>query len=288
MILSVFTSYPIPPRLKKISRLFGEDITYIAWNGKEYLTPTINNDLILDNQPGNNGIMKYFGIVGFRRLLKNTISHLKPELIVCRGWPSFFIVRSINCSTQIVYDVCDMPNKAIIRIIEGILIRKSDLVLLASRFYVNRYNLWNWHLYENRVTRQEIVSKEVSNKLRITFLGVIRYKEILKNLICACNHFPSIELVFWGFGNDYCEIDNYIKQTGSHAKLKGQYEEKDIPYIYSQSDIVWCAYPYRLKNVKSAISNKFFETIAYRTPGIFFQVYGTRHVSGRKRNRLRC
>ena len=270
MILSVFSSYPIPPRLIKISSLFDMDVIYISWNRKKYsLTP---NDKIVEeifDDSDASKIGQYFDIIRFRRFLKDKIKNYKPEIIVCRNWKTFLIARTIlTKNARMIYDVCDVPNHFLIRVIEKVFITKRTEIILASRFFKTYYKDTSVVL-ENRIAPMKMVPKHPSEKLRIMYLGVVRYTENLLNLIKACDLLEDVELNIYGYGNSLDAIREYKKLKNSKVIIHGEYKESDIPEIYSRNDVVWCAYPYRLSNVKIAISNKYFETLAFTTPGIF-------------------
>lgn len=271
MILSVFSSYPIPPRLIKISSLYGLDIRYISWNRKNYSLKkngSICETVFDDSKSGK--LLQYFDILKFRASIRSAVKREAPEVLICRNWKTFFIVRTIKTpGVKIVYDVCDVPNNKMIRRIEKHLINKNTEVILASRFFNEYYEKFNCKVYENRISDMERIEKKPGEKMRISFLGVVRYPDTLLNLIKACDGLDGLELSIWGYGNSVHEIKEYIDTHACKVALKGEYAEKDIPRIYSEADLIWCAYPYELDNVKIAISNKFFETIAFHTPGIF-------------------
>ena len=270
MILAVFSSYPIPPRLIKISGLFDQDVIYLSWNRKKYvLTP--NEEIVEEvfDDSHSSKVKQYFDIIKFRRFIIDRVRTYQPEIIICRNWKTFFITRTIFVrNTTIVYDVCDVPNHLLVRLVEKMFINKKTKIVLASRFFKPYYRR-NDLILENRIAAMKVMPKQPSNKLRIMYLGVVRYTENLLNLIKACDLLDDVELNIYGYGNSLEEIREYKKKMNSDVVLHGEYKESDIPEIYSKNDIVWCAYPYKLSNVKIAISNKYFETIAFTTPGIF-------------------
>ena len=270
MILSIFTSYPIPPRLIKISNLYDDDVKYISWNRKKYVLKSnfdINETVFDDSKRGK--IKQYTDIIKFRCLVKNQIEELKPQKIICRNWKTFLIIRTIKIKeSKIIYDVCDVPNHLFIRLLEKILISKRIDTILASRFFAPYYKK-NARILENRISTMIVKQKIETKKLRISYLGVIRYTENLINLIKACEKNDNVELYIYGYGDSLQAIYKYKETNSSKVILCGEFKENDIPEIYSKTDVVWCAYPYKLYNVKIAISNKFFETIAFKTPGIF-------------------
>ena len=266
-VLAVFSSFPIPPRLKKIAALFGDNIQYVSWNRKN--DPELNHHINTNEAIFTSKDAKFFNILRFRHFLKAIIRKEKPAFIICRHWHTYFIAKTIIGKYKIIYDVCDVPISRYIRSIEKKLISHNDVVVLASRFFRKFYNKCNTILLENRVNYQNKLEKSNSDKLRITFLGVIRYKDILKNLIDLCKEMKDIELTFYGYGPDLEALQAYANEKKASVQFKGAYTQSDLPSIYSVSDVIWAAYPSKNENVKLAISNKYFETLAFETPGIF-------------------
>ena len=57
----------------------------------------------------------------------------------------------------------------------------------------------------------------------------------------------------------------------SEVSFHGPYDYRNVPGVYSTLDLVWASYPAEDRNVKLAISNKFFESILFGVPGVFSQ-----------------
>jgi hypothetical protein len=282
-IVSITDSYPIHPRLEKISNYFSQahQEFFISWNREGHgVTPDYKNFIFNSRIGYGNRVKKLFLIFRFRGFVKEAIHAIQPEIIICRHWQMFFLVLSLRTNKKIVYDVCDIPNSKVIRLIENWLIRYARLVILASHFYEFLYNIDNKIILENRPLKSlnltnykkssYKIQKKDNSKLVITFLGKIRYYSILINLINAVKGNKELMLNFCGDGSDRARIKDYCEEHKIHnVNFYGKFCTRDIPFIYNNSDLIWCAYPSELKNVQLAISNKYFETLAYKKPGIF-------------------
>lgn len=106
------------------------------------------------------------------------------------------------------------------------------------------------------------------NKLKIGFVGFIRYKSIFNFAKVFCNNFPLCEFHFYGTfttsGNE--KLFSPLKEL-SNCFFHGKFTSPDdLPSIYSQIDLVLSAYDITSENVRYAESNKIYEAIFFETP----------------------
>jgi glycosyltransferase involved in cell wall biosynthesis len=158
--------------------------------------------------------------------------------------------------------------------IEKYSLRKVDIIIFASRFFVSEYQYFKKKIYilENKPLLNILNNKpakyhHITDKLKISFIGNIRYYEIMCNLITATEKLP-IEILFFGDGPDYSRLKSFAKYK-DNVYIFGKYEYEDIKCIYDLSDIIWAVYPNKDHNVKYAISNKFFESLLFKKPAFF-------------------
>lgn len=279
-IICISDSYPQHPRLEKVAEYFNQgldyQIAYILWDRTRTDLCNSNYNYIYKSRASyGKKIAKLFKLPGFSKYILRTIKKEKPEIIICRHWSVYFIVAFtyFGCA-KIVYDVCDMPSNRLIRFLEKLIVKKADSIVLASRFFREFYKSDNMLVLENRI-KKEIVKKpglkqKADDKFKLTYLGKIRYFPILKNLVESVTDNEKVELNFYGDGSDYEKLKMYCEQVNAgNVKFHGRYSQEDISEIYDEADLIWCAYPNDNFNVKYAISNKFFETVAFKVPGIF-------------------
>lgn len=281
-IICVSESFPQHPRLTKVAEFinydYNYDVNYILWDrNSDCKSMNENHHIFSSKIKYGNKIAKLFNIPLFIRFTVDIINKNKPKIVIFRNWSTFlFISLFINKKIYIIYDVCDMPNNKMIRKIEQRFIKKANQIVLSSRYFSNFYNSNNNNVIvlENRISKSIIelkkYEKKNTEKIRITFLGKIRYYSILKNLIDSSTTFEDIELHFYGDGPDFDKIKHYcLKYNFKYVYLHGKYLQSEISKIYFEADLIWCAYPNDKFNVKYAISNKFFETMAFKVPGVF-------------------
>lgn len=284
-ILALSDSYPVHPRLKKVSRYFGktETTTFFLWNrgDDEILGDRSETVFNLPSSLGNKW-KKALNLIRFRKAVKVHLSEFTYDLVICRHWQQLVLLSTIRNKQkyEIVYDVCDMPNNKWVRHLESRLINKTSIVVLASRFFILDYTskidelvvLENrsWSHFSKKKFVPTKVETPINVTIQLTFLGRIRYGEILARLIECVQKDHEISLNFYGTGPDESKLILLVNQLEiKNVYFHGEYIEEKIPNIYEKSDYIWAAYDNQLLNVKKAISNKFFETLTYQTPGIF-------------------
>lgn len=107
------------------------------------------------------------------------------------------------------------------------------------------------------------------NKIRIGFVGIIRYETILHFAKVVANDFPEIELHFYGIisrGDPYALEVEKLCESADNLFLHGAYESPgDLPNIYDNIDFVLSTYP-PIPSVIYAEPNKLYEAIYFRCP----------------------
>lgn len=286
-ILLIDTNYPINSRNQRIIdslRLqYGEiNVAIAAW--KREPKDLNDNNIYLFDCPVALGSAwkKLWNLFGFKKFLEKVIQEFAPKVIIASHWDSLILASLIKKKDQIlIYENLDMPsgNKKVLYILqklESFALSKVNAISYASRFFMPFYSgLKCEHiLLENKPLKSslefKIESQEQSDNLIVMFNGAIRYPDTMINLIKAIGNVPGIELLFYGYPVGIQgklildEADKY-----KNISYYGPYDYKDVPSLYNKADIVWAVYPSEDFNVRYAISNKFHESIAYETPGIF-------------------
>ena len=132
-VLLITNSYPIHPRLKKISKLYPNyEIKFLAWDRNNISKD--NTNFILKSDIGyRNRIKKVFAFIDFFNFIKKTIKEFNPDVVVTRYWDTMLVTSfAIDNGVKMHYDVNDMPTKKIFSFLEKIGIRKVEKIYLAS------------------------------------------------------------------------------------------------------------------------------------------------------------
>lgn len=113
-----------------------------------------------------------------------------------------------------------------------------------------------------------VPKKEISEGLRIGFVGFLRYVTIYNFAEVLCRNFPQHEMHFYGTGTVQSwneKFESLDKYPNCH--LHGAFKSPDdLPEIYSNLDLVLSTYNTNSVNVRYAEPNKIYEAIYFDTP----------------------
>lgn len=275
-------SIPINTRNQKIIDSFKKylpecDIHVITWN-RESIELSMDNNFHAYNRkaPYANASAKIKGMYGFRKFIGKNLKALRPDVIIASHWSNLILTSGFKESSQkLIYENLDIPTGGrFVRLISQFLeyrsLNKVDLIVHASRFFKELYPrdipqliLENKPLYNPSV--KEI---RVGNPLKISFIGNIRYKNILMNLVNSVKDDSRFELYFHGSGADLSALQSCCAGS-TNVYFTGKYEFSKVVSLYHQSDVIWAGYPNKDFNVVYAISNKFHESLYVGVPCIY-------------------
>lgn len=284
-ILLVDSSYPINTRNLKIINSLKEsymnsEISVVTWNRDRRLFNNEDGYYLYERMstPGKK-VLKLMNLWGYYRFIKKINQQNLYRIIIASHWDMLLLASFCKRKDQLlIYENLDIPtsyNKCILKVlqfVEKIGLKKTDLMILASRFFLPLYTnyLIKKVVLENKpINLPSVRMKENNAKfMKISYIGLVRYFDIMKILVDAVRNREGIELYIHGEGPD---LERLIEYAGSckNVVFTGRYEPTKIPELYLSSNVVWAAYPNKDYNVKYAISNKFHESIAYGVPCIY-------------------
>lgn len=286
-VLLIDSSYPINTRNKRLlvslkRYLHDASIEYIAWNrdGREIAYP--DKEMCIYNVRSAYGDLfgKLYHLIGYYYFLRKYNKLKRPNVIIASHWDMLFLTSLMKEKGQIlIYENLDIPtakNSLLLKLLQRIEARalnKTDAIIFASRFFKPLYDsifVGDKFILENKpmqISQCATVSRH-DNKFYIAYIGLVRYADILENLIDAVRNNNSVTLFFHGEGQDLERLKKYADKS-SNIYFTGRYEAEQLPQLYANADVVWAAYPNKDYNVKFAISNKFHESIAYHIPCIY-------------------
>lgn len=293
-VLIICDHYPLSPRVNKVRnsllKLYpNSKVEVFAWNREN---KKVNEDYVktCDQELGyGNKIKKAKGFIKFTKRARAYVRSFKPTHIHAIDIEMLIASVLILNNEKLIYEVYDIkfcrPKiiKTIREKIETLVIKQYvDGVIFASPFFdiyyteigvknVKKVTLNNKPSYEMSKCKKNncYISKFESckkDKIIIGFIGTVRYKEILINLINASIKLENIIILIAGNGPSYEHIKRYIENNALERNviMTGRYNTNDLATIYDICDYIWAAYPNKNLNVKYAISNKFFESILFK------------------------
>lgn len=280
------SSFPINTRNKRIVQTlrayYGDSaVNYVAWNRDERDIVDADEGMMVYSAKSAYGNLfsKLAHMVGYYSFLKECNSKKNPKVIIASHWDMLFLAALMKKKSQyLIYENLDIPTAAslgirkILEQIERWALKRTDAIVFASRFFKPLYASFSGEKFvlENKplqIFPSPSVAKNVENII-ISYIGLVRYADILKNLIDAVRGRKNVFLYLHGEGQDLSELKKYA-QDCNNIKFTGRYEGNELPRLYAGADLVWAAYPNKDYNVKYAISNKFHESIAYHVPCVY-------------------
>lgn len=282
-ILLIDGIYPINTRNKRIIESLEKEnvVKFCAWNRESIENEDKENFIFSSNEGYGNKIKKLLGMKNYLKFIKQTIKKYNPEIVIASQWDILLLTIFSNFKGKIIYENLDLPtssNKLILNIlllIEKLMLKKINGIIYASRFFIplyEKYNiknllLENYPLEEINKKKFEIVER---NKIKISFIGGLRYFDTMKNLLLAIQENKNIEVYLIGKGPENNKFKDFIKKNNlKNIFIIDSYKYEEIKKLYVNTDLVWAVYPNKDYNVKYAISNKFFESILFEKPCFF-------------------
>lgn len=105
-----------------------------------------------------------------------------------------------------------------------------------------------------------------SDKIRINYIGSVRDVKSLKMLMDAAIGLEKIEIGIHGMGEAYQELKE-IEKEYNNVKITGYYDyQTETKKLFSNTDIVYCAYNIQIPNWKVAYPIKLYESIETGIP----------------------
>lgn len=285
------SSYPINTRNEKLVYSLKQafphiSIISIAWNrdGRQICDKDKNMPIYNKKSVYGKAVHKLINLFGYYKFLTRCNKQYMPKVIIASHWDMLLLAALFKRKKQLlIYENLDIPTSksvlllSVLRWIENLSLKRTAMIIFASRFFVDLYGNFKGKkiVLENKpfishssLKRNIFHKKEKSDALVLSYIGLVRYADILKNLIDAIKDNNKIILNIHGEGQDLEIVKKYANEC-HNVNFSGRYEQKDIENLYLSSDVIWASYPNKDFNVKYAISNKFHESLEYKVPCIF-------------------
>lgn len=282
-IVLIDDCFPINTRNRKImdslANCYSEEarLSIITWDrSNDYKEELPGYYVYRKKSAYGNKTRKLQNLWGFRTFCHDSIHKLNPDIIIASHWNNLMMVPRLNRQKQmLIYENLDVPTESYIlrkatTAIEHWYMRRVDLTIHASRFFPMLYSSKNKQLVLENKPAYQIQPQEytIHHPIRIAFIGLLRYHDILKILIEAIRDDNRFQLYFHGDGHARQFLER-CAEGASNIFFTGRYNYEEVYKLYQQTDIVWAAYPNKDFNVKYAISNKFHESLAFGIPTIY-------------------
>lgn len=286
-ILFVDSTWPVNTRTSRfISTFQGRfNCSVCAWNRGGSKESYPHNTYILETDVGyGNAFKKLFALPLFFQHIIKVCKKECPDIVFASHWDSLFLVLLAKTFVRndifIVYDCLDIPtskNKIILNFLHWLerkMLKSVDLTIFASRFFDKLYSGNNLSITFENYPSKVLCDKSIEppnwyhsvldldrGKLNLSWIGVVRYPEVLISVLKFIKRTNRYRLLVFGDGPSLNYMQKLVNEMHINDKVSffGRYSNKDLRYIYDVSDLVWAAYPTNDFNTRYAISNKYFE-----------------------------
>ena len=236
-------------------------------------------------------IKRYIVSSSFQKKAIKAITEFKPDVLYVEGLDSLIVAYQYKLSHKIkvIFEVADLrenyisrPKNPLKRIITTFLLWKEQKVFVAvDNLVVTSPNFYELH-YKKLIPQSRMLvipnipdmdlfkayKRKNSGQFTIGFIGGIRYLAQMKMLVDA-SIVQGVNVLFAGAGvttSEYNEIQRYCKNM-SNVIFTGKYNyDSEIVNLYERVDCVYAVYDADNPNVKVALPNKLYESIACGLP----------------------
>lgn len=225
------------------------------------------------------GFKQFFAYIRFINNCRSYLQKKEYDFLHCHDLDGI-IVGSINKkkSAKLIFDMHEFyegkVNKKIIKLfiryLTNMMQNRSNWLIFVNRTQIESVHVKNKNKLIELPNYPEYKSlgelnKNVSDHLRISYIGSVRQFNELKNLMIASKDIERIKVLIHGTGNAYKRLKK-IEREYKKSSITGKYHFSKIPELYQNTDILYCVFDMSNINWKTGFSVKFYEAIITKTP----------------------
>lgn len=270
------------------------DLHVICWNkGKNMLQIPKEDGYklhVIDIEAGTDPIKRMIPYRKFSKKAGAILKKISPDLIDVQGLDMLKIAsdykRNAKKKVSIIYEVADLHRLIVDK--QKDLIRKSvrryliyedrklernyDKLLITSMAFNEKYFInfvdQNKIFYMPNVpdlSTFENFRKKSEGPFTIGFIGSVRYKQQMKNLIDASQK-GNFHVLIAGYEENSSEIEEYCKGKKNIEWIGPFNFNEEVAELYGKCDVIYSVYDADMKNVRVALPNKLYESVYCHLP----------------------
>lgn len=228
---------------------------------------------------------RLFAYKHFRNFIKKILDN-DYDFIHIQDLDMFLLLYKIcvKKNIKIIYEVRDIhkilidKQKGLKKFVQHRLIKNETKALKQVERIIVTSNKFYERFYFNRIDKEKVIyipnipdlnafknykRKDHNNAFTVGFIGKLRYKDQIINLINTCEKTDTCLFLAGSIENG--EIEKYIKEKNIQVFGKYSYV-KDISLLYSSIDCVFSVYDSNQNNVTIALPNKLYEAVYCELP----------------------
>lgn len=189
------------------------------------------------------------------------------------------LVLTKNFKKRYCINVRDLfvGKRKILNILLNSSIKKANYVTVSSPKYLeelpSKYNNYLFvHSFNNHIMDEtNNIKKENSDeKIRILYIGNIRFLNHLYRLIDEIKNDKRFELTVAGYGSD--EINSFVNDNHiNNIKVYGAFPKENTSQFLSNADVIYNLYGTEDINLRYALSNKLYYAVCLEVPILVYK-----------------
>lgn len=270
------------------------NVHLICWDrGDSMLQTPVDNDFkshVIQVKAGGNPLKRLIPYQKFSKQANNLLNQIQPDLVHVQGLDMLKIAcaykKRSRKSVRIIYEVADLHRLLVdqqtsppaklaqkyLRFTERKLEKQYDLLVLTSMKYYDVY--FNAYVSKDKVLYMPNVpdlsafssyQKKVGGEFTVGYLGAVRYKQQMINLIKASERTGEHVLIA-GY-EDQPNIIEPICLGKDNIEWVGRFDfKKQAAELYGKCDVMYSVYDADMHNVRVALPNKLYEAVYCEMP----------------------
>ena len=285
MNVLVITSFlkNMMPYLGKYERILKEEnISYdiVLWDReKNKETEKKENEYIIYSKCklGGNKIFKIYSYWKYRKEILKILKNKKyDKIIIFNTLPAIAIcdvlIKKYNKNYLFDYRDYTYEKYSCYRYLVNYIIKNSFYTMISSKgfffFLKKERNIVLMHNISNIEQCEEFVTlKNRSKKIKIGYVGLIRYERENKNLIKNIKNSSRYILKYVGKIYSNCHIQKYCENNMiNNVYFKGEYNNNEKNKIYKDIDMINAVYGNDSYEVRTALPNRLYDCLIFKKP----------------------
>ena len=284
------------PRIYKriaLERQIG-NVHLICWDrGNSMLQRPIEDGYtayVIQVKAGGNPLKRLLPYKKFSKQANAFLDQIQPDLVHVQGLDMLKIAcaykKHSSKAVKIIYEVADLhrllvdQQKSLIaktaqkylRFTERHLVKQYDLLVLTSMKYYDVY-------FKDFVPKEKVLympnvpnlsafgsyQKKAGGEFTVGYLGAVRYKQQMKNLIEASER-AGVHAMIAGYEDQPMVIEPLCKDK-ANIEWVGRFDfNKQAAELYGKCDVMYSVYDADMHNVRVALPNKLYEAVYCEMP----------------------
>lgn len=251
----------------------------IYWNRagiKEETHAKCSYSFNMKDKVNSGNFFKIYKYIKFSLFTKKILRENKYDRVLILGsyagiMAQLALFMSNNYNNRYWLDIRDytFENVEIYSKMMKVAIENSFATAVSSPGYKKFLPEWNYIQTHNvdfkNIQKIKSLEKVEHKKIRISFIGLVRYYDQNIKLLEAFKNSKEVILQYFGMNSDY--LQEYCKLNNiTNVEFHGRFEPSETPFFYSRTDVINNIYGNTGIELTTALSNKLYYAAGSNIP----------------------